>query len=62
MGFINNFRIEKAKFLLSNPKEHEETVLEVMYDVGFNSKSSFFTIFKQKTGLTPSQFKKRHKS
>lgn len=62
MGFINDYRIEKAKFQLSNPKEQGETVLEVMYEVGFNSKSSFFTIFKQKTGVTPSEFKKRHTS
>jgi len=62
MGFINDYRIEKAKFQLSNPKEQGETVLEVMYDVGFNSKSSFFTIFKQKTGVTPSEFKKKHSS
>jgi AraC-like DNA-binding protein len=60
MGFVNDYRIKKAKYLLSNPKEKGETVLEVMYVVGFNSKSSFFTIFKQKTGVTPSEFKKRH--
>jgi AraC-like DNA-binding protein len=35
------------------------TVLEVLYQVGFNSKSSFNTVFKKQTGLTPSEFKKK---
>jgi AraC-like DNA-binding protein len=62
MGFINDHRIEKAKSRLQHPKDEGETILEVMYDVGFNSKSSFNTLFKQKTGLTPSEYKKKHLS
>ena len=41
-------------------REEVRTVLEIMYEVGFNSKSSFFTIFKQKTGVTPKEFKNKH--
>src|SRR5207253_4265417 len=58
--FINHYRIEEAKRLLTNPKDKKITVLEVMYEVGFNSKSSFNTLFKKATGLTPSEFKKNH--
>jgi len=58
--FINHYRIEEAKRLLTNPKDKKITVLEVMYEVGFNSKSSFNTIFKKSTGFTPSQYKKTH--
>ena len=58
--FINFYRIEEAKKLLTNPKDKKITVLEVMYQVGFNSKSSFNTLFKKSTGLTPSDFKKQH--
>ena len=47
-----------AKHRFENPIDSGETILEVMYAVGFNSKSSFYPIFKQKTGLTPSEFKK----
>lgn len=60
MTFINDYRIEKAKERLKNTKDSKETILEVMYDVGFNSKSSFNTYFKSKTGLTPSEFKKKY--
>jgi AraC-like DNA-binding protein len=58
--FINYYRIEEAKRLLTRPKDKKITVLEVMYEVGFNSKSSFNTLFKKLTGLTPSEFKKNH--
>ncbi len=60
VDFINTFRIEEAKSRLTNPKDEKETILEVMYAVGFNSKSSFNTIFKRKTGLTPSQFRRKN--
>ncbi|AQS94474.1 DNA-binding protein [Polaribacter sp. BM10] len=56
--FVNEYRIEEAKEILKNPKEKELTVLEILYQVGFNSKSSFNTAFKKHTGLTPTQFRK----
>lgn len=60
--FINGYRIEEAMRLLTNPKDPKITVQEVLYDVGFNSKSSFNTLFKKQTGLTPSEFKKQKAS
>ena len=57
--FVNRYRIEEAKRLLTNPADKKITVLEVLYEVGFNSKSSFNTLFKKYTGLTPSEFKKK---
>jgi AraC-like DNA-binding protein len=57
--FINTYRIEEAKRLLTDPADKRITVLEVLYQVGFNSKSSFNTVFKKQTGLTPSEFKRK---
>ncbi|PLX14511.1 MAG: AraC family transcriptional regulator, partial [Marinilabiliales bacterium] len=37
--FVNGFRIRKAMELLSDEKKNKFTVLEILYDVGFNSKS-----------------------
>lgn len=54
--FINSYRIREAQALLAGP-DKKITVLEVLYEVGFNSKSSFNTAFKKATGLTPSAFK-----
>lgn len=56
--FINEYRIEKAKEILKNPLQKELTILEVLYQVGFNSKSSFSTSFKKHTGKTPTEFRK----
>jgi AraC-like DNA-binding protein len=57
--FINRFRIEEAKRLLTKPIDEKITVLEVLYKVGFNSKSSFNTLFKKYTGQTPTEFRKK---
>jgi AraC-like DNA-binding protein len=60
--FINHYRIEEAERLLTNPKDKKITILEVLYKVGFNSKSSFNSLFKKYTGLTPSEFRKKQSS
>ena len=53
--FINRRRIEDAKNKII---EGNQSILEIAYAVGFNSKSAFNTAFKKYNGLTPSQFKK----
>ncbi|WP_255452762.1 AraC family transcriptional regulator [Aquimarina sp. RZ0] len=58
--FINSYRIEEAMDLLKDPLKKSVTVLEILYEVGFNSKSSFNTAFKKYTGMTPSAFRKKH--
>ncbi len=56
--FVNEYRIEKAKNILKDASKKKQTVLEILYEVGFNSKSSFNTAFKKHTGKTPTQFRK----
>lgn len=53
--FINSFRIEEAKEILV--RDGNKTVLEILYEVGFNSKSVFNRVFKNCTGMTPNQFR-----
>jgi len=55
--FVNEYRIEKAMDILKNPSKKELTVLEILYEVGFNSKSSFNTSFKKHTNLTPTAYR-----
>ena len=55
---INIYRIKEAQRILKDNRDPKQTVLEVLFEVGFNSKSSFNTQFKKKTGMTPSEFKK----
>ena len=53
---INTYRIEAAQRILEENKDPKMTILEIMYKVGFNSKSSFNTQFKKITGRTPTEF------
>lgn len=57
--YVNEYRIKKAMEIFKNTNDEKLTVLEVLYEVGFNSKSSFNTAFKKFTGTTPSEFKKK---
>jgi AraC-like DNA-binding protein len=54
--YVNRRRIEESKHLLINGKEQGKSVLEVLLDAGFNSKSVFNTAFKRYTGMTPTDF------
>ena len=56
--FINSYRVEESKRMLADPLCAEKNMLDLMYDVGFNSKASFNTLFKKKVGMTPSEFRK----
>ena len=59
--FINHYRIEAAKEMLSEP-DQDNTIIEIAYAVGFNTKSTFNAAFKKNTGTTPSVFKRSHNS
>jgi len=56
--YINSYRIEEAKVLLTKPENEKITMLEVMDLAGFNSKATFNTFFKKIVGMTPTQYKK----
>ncbi|WP_420574340.1 helix-turn-helix domain-containing protein [Kordia sp.] len=58
--FVNSYRIKKAQGLLTDTTDKKRTVLEILYEVGFNSKSSFNTAFKKHTGYTPTAYRKNH--
>ena len=57
--FVNSYRVEESKRMLADPLCAEKNMLDLMYDVGFNSKASFNTLFKKKVGMTPSEFRKQ---
>jgi AraC-like DNA-binding protein len=55
--FINEYRIQKAMQILKDSSKSKLTILEILYEVGFNSKSSFNTAFKKHTNQTPTEFR-----
>lgn len=57
--FVNRYRVEEAQRLLLGPKADAVTITAIAFEAGFNSKSAFYHFFKNITGMTPTQFKKK---
>lgn len=58
--FINAYRINLATEQLSDANNKDKTILTILHDVGFNSKSSFNSEFKKQLHMTPSQYRKQY--
>ena len=56
--FINRQRVEDVKSKITDPKFNNYSILGIAFESGFNSKSAFNRVFKNSTGLTPSEYKK----
>ena len=56
--FVNGYRVKAFIHCIKNKQFEQYSLLGIAYEVGFNSKSSFNSIFKKFKGLTPSQFQK----
>lgn len=56
--FVNQFRVEKVKQLLADPKYSHLTLESIGMEAGFNSKASFYSAFKRLVGITPGEFQK----
>jgi len=54
--YVNRHRIAAACAALADPAD-TRTILEIAYDVGFTSKSTFNASFKRLTGATPSAWR-----
>jgi AraC-like DNA-binding protein len=53
--YINNIRVEAVDRLMAVPGNSRRTIIELAYEVGFNSKSAFNRIYREQTGQTPTQ-------
>jgi AraC-like DNA-binding protein len=56
--FVNQYRVEEAKRLITDSSVNFRNILNILLDSGFNSKSAFNRVFKRHTGMTPTQFKR----
>lgn len=56
--YINQMRVDLAKQLLKDEIYKNYTITSIGLESGFNSKSTFYYVFKKHTGKTPLQFKK----
>jgi AraC-like DNA-binding protein len=58
-NYINTLRVQEAAEKLRTQEDEKETIAEVMYTCGFNTKSAFFTAFKKQFGIAPKQYKEQ---
>lgn len=57
--YVNELRIKEVKQRLKNTQDKQLNILDIAFESGFNSKSSFNRLFKQYCHLTPSQYRKK---
>lgn len=60
--YINTYRVEYAKNMLTTKNSFRYTMYSIAYDSGFNAESTFYLVFKQQTGLTPKQYQDKFKN
>lgn len=53
-SFINKYRLQQVKDELL--RNSGKSIIEIAYDAGFNSKTTFYESFKKDTGVSPSEF------
>ncbi len=57
--FVNHYRVEEVKNKLNDPRSEHLSLLGIGLEAGFNSKTTFNRVFKQVTGMTPTEFQKK---
>jgi AraC-like DNA-binding protein len=55
--YINRYRVEAARAALADPQDRR-SIIDIAYDSGFTSKSTFNAAFKRQVGATPSQYRR----
>ncbi len=56
---VNGYRLAEVQRRLLTPDADRYTLLALALDAGFNSKSTFNRIFKEKTGLAPREWRRQ---
>lgn len=57
-ALINDYRISLAKQLMTSEVYAHLNILGIAYEVGFNSKSTFYLAFSKRESVSPLQFMK----
>ena len=57
--FINLYRVNEAQKIIKDPTYSDYKILSIAYEAGFKSKTSFNRVFKNYTGLTPTEYRKK---
>lgn len=60
-NYINNYRVEAVKEMISNSEFENYNLLAMGLESGFTSKTTFYKAFKKATGQTPNEYKNTSK-
>ncbi|MBF7091987.1 helix-turn-helix domain-containing protein [Flavobacterium sp. ALJ2] len=60
-NYINNYRVEAVKEMISNFEYENYNLLTMGLESGFTSKTTFYKAFKKVTGQTPNKYKNTSK-
>jgi AraC-like DNA-binding protein len=58
-AFINDHRIEEAARRLSEPKTAREQITSLAFDLGYSSLAPFNRAFRERLGMSPSQYREK---
>ncbi len=58
-AFLNSYRIQAACDILADEQRQDLTILEIAFQLGYNSLAPFNKSFKQITGTTPTKWRKQ---
>ena len=58
-SYVNQLRIKKAEILLTDQSAGNFSIEGIGKEVGFHSKSAFYSAFKKVTGTTPKEYKEK---
>lgn len=56
--FVNKYRVEEVKRRMEDKEYEKYTFVAISQQCGFNSKTSFYRIFRNETGKTPADYAK----
>lgn len=60
-NYINQYRVEAVKEMISDPEYENYTLLTMGLEAGFTSKTTFYKAFKKVTSQTPNEYKNTSK-
>jgi AraC-like DNA-binding protein len=57
---VNTYRVDEVKKRLTSLQDKDKAILNIAFEAGFNTKTSFNRVFKKFTRMTPSQYRERY--
>jgi AraC-like DNA-binding protein len=60
-NYINQYRVEAVKEMISNSEYEKYNLLTMGLESGFTSKTTFYKAFKKATGQTPNEYRNSNK-